>query len=256
MNWLAFETISRWVGQAARSSGDLVFPAQCAACGVRLLASEAGDDFCPECDLVVQGSVSDCQRCGAATAANVVRCYECQHFDFQFDRAFALGMYEHDLKGWILQMKQGREILAAALGRALARYLKARWTGPPPDIVTPIPRHWMARLFRRTRHELVIAETIAASWNIRCDPRLLKAVRWLRKQSDLSVAQRLTNVRRAFSVNRRRFRPTILAGKHVLLVDDVMTTGATASAMASALRKAGAASISVAVVGRARAPIS
>jgi ComF family protein len=251
MNWLAIEKISRWLARGRDLTNAIVFPKQCAGCRTRLLDSESDCDFCSACREYTVGSTSFCHRCGAPTRVALEgTCPECQHFQFDFDRAFALGWYEGSLKRWVLQIKQGREELAAALGRSLALHMKSSWNGPPPDAIVPLPRHWLSSLFRRGHPEQILAEEVARQWNVPCLPHLLWATRWPKKQSQLSIAKRRTNVRKAFAANPNQSQK--LAGRHIVLIDDVLTTGSTASAMAKALRAAGAKSISVAVIARAR----
>lgn len=251
MSWLAVENVSRWYHRARNLTSAVVFPRQCAGCRTRLLESEADYDFCPTCLEFATGNACFCQRCGAPTRVPLEgTCPECQHFQFDFDRAFALGWYAGPLKNWVLQIKRGREELAGALARNLAQHMKSTWQGPPPDAVVPLPRHWLSSLFRRHHPERIVADVIASHWNVPCLPHLLRATRWPKKQSELSIAKRRTNVRRAFAANPGQLKK--LAGRHIVLIDDVLTTGATASAMAKALREAGAARVSVAVVARAR----
>ena len=127
-----------------------------------------------------------------------------------------------------------------------------------PEIVTSVPTHIWRRMQRGTGGSRILAIAVAESLGQAipdvsfCD--LLATTRQVKKQAWLGEKDRLANVKGAFRVRTaawfRRKRPSV-SGKHILLVDDVMTTGATASEVAHTLKKAGARRVTVAVVARA-----
>jgi len=133
------------------------------------------------------------------------------------------------------------------LGRLLARRLEplACW-----DVVVPVPRHWWARVKTLHNHAAVIADHAAQCLKIRFSERTLVQVRRVLPQNTLSASRRFENVRGAFMARPERR----LVDAHVLLVDDVLTTGATASECAAELLHAGARQVSVAVVARTEPP--
>jgi ComF family protein len=146
--------------------------------------------------------------------------------------------------------------LASAMGRLLAHRLRQRLTDAAaeleagPQVIAPMPTHWVRRLSRGTSAPEVLAEAMAAETGIRLATRLLQCTRRTAKQSLLSPRQRPRNVKGAF-----RVRPgNELLGLHVVIIDDVVTTGATANEAARILRRAGASCITVAAVSRALPP--
>jgi len=133
-----------------------------------------------------------------------------------------------------------------ALGRLLADQIQQRPDRAEFDVVLPVPMHWLRRLARGVNGPHLLAEVLAARLHLPLESRLLRCQRATRKQGTLMPTERRRNVRRAYRATPGRK----LAGARVLLVDDVMTTGATANEIARVLRRAGAASVSLAVLAR------
>jgi ComF family protein len=115
------------------------------------------------------------------------------------------------------------------------------------EVVVPVPLYWLRRLTRGYNQSAAVAGGVARVLGLPCRPRWLRRVRNTPKQVGQSLAARQENVRGAFRARRR----APLAGRSVLLVDDVMTTGATLGEAARALRAAGAARVAVAALARA-----
>jgi predicted amidophosphoribosyltransferase len=135
--------------------------------------------------------------------------------------------------------------IAQVLGHLAASALLQQDRHWRPDVVAQVPTHWWKRAIRRHCSAEVMAATISKRLR-RPNVLLLESNRWTEKQGTLSAADRKHNVSGAFSV--AGHYP--LHGKRVLLVDDVLTTGATASSATKALLKAGAAEVRVAVAAR------
>jgi predicted amidophosphoribosyltransferase len=133
------------------------------------------------------------------------------------------------------------------MGHLLWQRCRDRLTALKPDVVVPIPLHWRRRLVHRTNSAALLAEVLAARLHVPLAEGLLQRRRHTVRQFDLTPPQRWENVRRAFGV-RAGYH---LTSAHVLLVDDILTTGATCSEAARALRKAGAERVTIAVVARA-----
>ncbi|MCS7026669.1 MAG: ComF family protein [Bryobacteraceae bacterium] len=124
--------------------------------------------------------------------------------------------------------------------------MKAFPPGFAIDVIVPVPMHWW-RAWRRGFNQ---AELLAKEVSRRAGVRMCRAVRrkrWTPPQAGLSNRARRQNVSGLFEVT----KPAEIRGLHVLLVDDVLTTGATASACASALKRAGARAVSVLTLARA-----
>jgi ComF family protein len=148
-------------------------------------------------------------------------------------------------------MKHFREqTLAAAIGVLIADKLAETLEGNRPDLIVPMPMFWLRRMIRGTSSPEIMAESVAQGTRVRTVSGLLRCRRKTKKQSMLTAAERRRNVRGAFSVS----RGYDISGRHAILIDDIVTTGASAHEASKALRTAGAARITVATVARANAP--
>jgi ComF family protein len=114
-------------------------------------------------------------------------------------------------------------------------------------VVVPVPLHPRRERARGFNQPWLLARRLAVAWGLTARADVLARRVATAAQTDLGAAARRLNVRDAFTVR----RPELVAGRHVLLVDDVLTTGATAAACAVALRSGGAATVGVVTVARA-----
>jgi len=138
------------------------------------------------------------------------------------------------------------ERVAAAVGAWMVSQRAEALRSLKVDVVVPIPMHWSRRLWRGTNSADTLAEQFAARLDVSLAPWLLRRRRRTRPQADLPKSLRRRNMRGAFATGRH----DDLAGARVLVVDDVMTTGATCNEAAKALKLAGAGWVAGAVVGR------
>ncbi len=208
-------------------------PLLCAAC--RGEFTDLPAEICDRCAMPWKG------KSGGAS------CPHCRHRRYYFDEAISLGIYRDKLRLAIRRMKRpAHEQLTCAVGRLLAERVRAKFADPPPEVVVPVPMHWLRYWTRGVNGAQVLAEVVGRELGLAVWPDLVRCRRRTRKQGTLSPADRFSNVRRAF-----RLAPGFdLERSRLLLVDDVMTTGATLSEVARELRRGGAASVRVAVVGR------
>jgi predicted amidophosphoribosyltransferase len=175
-------------------------------------------------------------------------CYRCNGRKLWFDGTVALSHYDGRLRDTVLRMKRVEgDALSLAMGRLLLVERGQRLAELKVDVVAPIPSHWRRRVVHRTNSAAILAEVLAGKLGVPMAERLLRRSRYTIRQTDVSPSERWGNVRRAFSV-RAGYH---LRAAHVLLVDDVLTTGATCSEAARALRRAGAERVTVAVIARA-----
>jgi predicted amidophosphoribosyltransferase len=191
----------------------------------------------------------DCPRCGAPRAADVPdgpHCGHCVEDRFAFETVVCLGPYADRLRLFCKRLKEhGQDALAWAATEALWVRVGPRLAGAGIDVVVPVPAHWRRRLVGAGGAPRVVAEALAERLGVESIPSLLRKVRHVPPQTTLSPAARRMNPRQTF-----RAPVPLPAGATVLLVDDVLTTGATAHEAARELRRAGAGRILVAVLAR------
>ncbi len=214
-----------------------LLPRECVLCGM-----DAGSlNLCAGClgDLPWIGRA--CERCGAPLPSGVAggSCAHCDVNCRDIDGIIAGLAYEYPVDRLIAGAKfDRRPEFAMAVGEALAQALRIR-PFSSPDVVMPVPLH-PARLGRRGFNQaLEIAIPVCRTLGLRLDRRSCRRHRDTAPQTSLPAARRRTNLRGAFAVSDQ------IAGLRVAIVDDVVTSGSTVSAMAACLRAAGAESIVV-----------
>ena len=175
------------------------------------------------------------------------RCALCRDLPLQFDSTTALGNYHGMLKRLVLELKRDmNESLAFQLGRLLGGRLMEKEFADQIDFLVPVPIHW-SRRFKRGFHAAgVIAEGVKATTRLRIQSGIIKCQRLTRKQGTLTGPMRFSNVKHAF-----KLRPlTTVHGSSIVIIDDVMTSGATLSELARMLKREGASQVFGAVVAR------
>jgi ComF family protein len=225
----------------------LLYPNLCLACGRSLPPEQS--PFCTACrDFLTGDKHSTCPRCASTVGAFAVveqGCLRCRDEVLHFEGALRLGPYEGLLREVILRLKHAAgELLAERLGALWAEHSEARLRELGADIVLPVPLHWRRRWTRGYNQSEVLARALAERLQVPCRPRWLKRTRHTPLQTAQTAATRRDNVRGVFAAPAR----PELRGKTVLLVDDVLTSGSTASEAARALRAAGAGRVIVAVL--------
>jgi ComF family protein len=224
---------------------DLLFPAVCPVCAERLGPGRR-DPLCGGCwSAFTRLTPPWCERCGVpvTTGATGV-CAACVATSPPFDYARAAAVYEGAMREAVHALKfGGRRSLARPLGDLMREYC-GRFEVDRPDALVPVP---LARGRERERgfnQAGLLAQRLADKLGIRMRPRWLVRLRMTAPQSDLSATDRHANVAGAFVA-----APAV-RDRHVVVVDDVMTTGATVAECARALRRAGARRVGVLVVAR------
>lgn len=163
-----------------------------------------------------------------------------------YRRARAVAHYSGIMRDLIYQLKYAdRHDARALFGRWLTE--AAGELTREADIVVPVPLTRLRLLSRRFNQAAILARELSRRIGVPIDPHVLRRVRRTRSQVGLTHDQRRSNVARAFAVSKRR--ADRVRGRRVLLVDDVITTGATADACARALLKAGAEHVDVVALG-------
>jgi ComF family protein len=220
-----------------------LLPESCLLCGGE---AEADAPLCRACGGALPVLIHTCPRCAAANASAVsAPCGTCQKRPPAFDRVHALFAYAPPLDWLVHGLKyRGRLDLARFLGHRLADFTLGLAT-PRPDVILPVPLHVSRLRTRGYNQSLELARYVGARLGIPVDAVGVRRTRATAPQTEMPLAKRRANVRGAFQATRD------FAGLRVAIVDDVMTTGSTVSALAQCLRKAGAAEIVAWVVARA-----
>ena len=195
-----------------------------------------------------------CDGCGAGFemdggAFAAARCAACIAQPYAFERARAACIYDEASRGLILKLKHGdHQPFAPLFARWISRSAAPLLAGA--DAVAPVPLHGLRLLSRRFNQAAEIARPLARQAGLDYLPDALTRQTRTPSQGGKSARGRRLNVGKAFAVTsegRRRIK-----GRRILLVDDVLTTGATAEACARALIEAGARAVDLAVVARVR----
>lgn len=198
---------------------DFLFPPLCLVCGIPFTG--AGADH----------------PCGACLTTRP-----------SFDAARAALLYEGHCRELVHAFKYRnkthlRRPLALLSAAGLTEFVASR----DPDLIVPVPLHVRRLRSRGFNQALLLGELLAREWKLPLARRALARVRWTEPQIGLPADQRRENVKGAFAVSDR----TVLAGRKVLLVDDVLTTGSTAEECSRVLKRSGAAEVTVITVARA-----
>ena len=242
---------------------DLLCPPICPICG-NVIENAPGQDE-PLCSICVQKSVTPdgqfCRRCGGrrfVAAHNTEECPRCRTADFRFKRVITLGEYEHDLRLAILRMKtDSHGILVTSAARALARYRHTDLQNAEADIIVPVPMHRLRRNDRGVNSPDLLAEELSRHLKIPVVRNRVRRVRSTDLQYTLSPRGRIENMKEAFAISSPHrfigiyFATAPLTGKNILLVDDILTTGATCNEVTKVLLASGVRSVTVAVLARA-----
>jgi ComF family protein len=244
--WL--ERLARGGRELGQGLLQLLYPGCCLACTQPLAATCR--HFCAACRAaLLTDPHRSCPRCAASVGPFALLeggCANCRGQPLPFRAALRLGPYEHFLRDLIPRLKyHAGEGLAEALGELWAAHAAARFHALQVEAIVPVPLYWLRRLRRGYNQSAAVAGGVARVLGLPCRPRWLRRVRNTPKQVGQSFAARQENVRGAFRARRA------VAGRSVLLVDDVMTTGATLGEAARALRAAGAVRVVVAALARA-----
>jgi ComF family protein len=234
------------------SALNLFFPAACTACGSAIEKRFDGV-ACAACwaETEFYTQFSYCWKCaeplnpGVRAQATVRRCGQCD--SQSFDAVRPIGIYEKALKASILNLKR-KAVLAERIVCEASK-LVASEPLTRAQVLVSVPLHPTRLRERGFNQADVIATALALRTGLPFHPDILERTRHSeRHRAGMGVAQRASTVEKAFQVR----KPRLIDGKNVLLIDDVVTTGATASACATALKKSGACEVYVLSLARPR----
>jgi ComF family protein len=237
----------------ARGVFAALFPSDCRLCTAPL-TNISRLPVCPRCLLAIAPlSGSTCEICGEGLGSNLQGnnqvCPACQESRPHFVKAAAYGAYDGELRELIHLLKYEQVTPAAGvLGRMLAEAIQKLSVNADSIVIVPVPLHRSKRRERGFNQAELIARAALKNYGLMCElgANVLERTRPTVSQIGLTRPQRVENIRGAFRVRHLNR----VAGRSVLLVDDVLTTGTTATECARILLKAGAKKVWVATVAR------
>lgn len=228
---------------------NLIYPHQCAMCGTLVEGPGALCGSCWRDTPFIRGLV--CDLCGAPLPGedpgHGVHCDDCMSIARPWSRGRAAFLYRDRARRMVLSLKHADRLdLVRPAGRWLAS--AAAPVLHEGQAIVPVPIHWTRRLRRRYNQAALLALALARVTGATPRPQALMRVRRTPVQDGMTVGQRFAN--QADVIRPHPRHGTTLDGADVLLVDDVMTSGATLAAATEACRAAGASSVSVATLAR------
>ena len=234
---------------------NLLVPPVCIACDMPLNDVQCLQ-FCDDCrERICRIELKrQCVGCSARFYGDpgmIESCYFCQDLRLPFASVTSVANYDGLLRDLVIRMKSRTGHAAALqLGNWLAQHLVERTTAGEIgkiDFVVPTPSHWLRKMRRGFNVAGLLVESICATPEFQGKSReMLVVSRKTRKQGTLTITQRFDNVKNCFEISGKRN----LEGASILLIDDVMTSAATAIQAGKTLRKAGAAQIHLGIVAR------
>ncbi len=223
---------------------DFIYPPYCCLCRSRLQQGEKV--VCEDC----WGEVKPlggpfCPNCGYPVEPDADGCPMCRQRGWSFQRVKILTDFEPAVQQLIHLLKyRGKRSVGTRLGVMLGQTLRSRPRWQKADLIIPVPLHKSRLRERGYNQSFLIGKALSEELQKPLRPELLVRRRSTRSQTKLNVTERIENVSGAFRVN----HPEQLDDKRIILVDDIITTGATADACSRSLLNAGAKEVLVAAV--------
>src|SRR5438477_1640815 len=235
--------------EPVRAIASLFYPPNCGACGAAISSSE---HLCPSCHDKAQRILAPlCAKCSEPFAGAIegeFTCANCANRTLGFDAAVSAYRSRGVVRFIVLQFKYNRQL---HLRHPIAEWLQeamndARLCQRHFDLVIPVPLHPARRRERGFNQAELLAKILAQKINVPLG-RALERIRYTTTQTAFDRVERMENLRGAFHLRKK----IGVRGLHVLLVDDILTTGSTLSECARVLREAGAQSVYAVTAARA-----
>lgn len=229
-----------------KTLAEIIYPQYCLSCRKKIADKNSGDPICAECvEKIIPNIPPFCRRCGRHISAQRI-CDDCVKINFHFDRAWASCRYEGAAREMLHSFKyKSKTGLGRNLSQLLINFVK-NYHLPVSDCdyVIPIPLSAAKLREREFNQAGTLAEGLAKYFELKLLDNNLKRIRNTASQAELDKHKRWQNIQGAFGLK----DPEALKEKTILLIDDVLTTGATASEAAKTLKNAGASSVFVLTV--------
>ncbi|MBT9167944.1 MAG: hypothetical protein DDT19_01288 [Syntrophomonadaceae bacterium] len=223
---------------------DLLFPPNCVFCACRVDEGTTALQICSQCLALIPAPETCCFKCAQPLTAVQDNCPQCSGLVFAFSGACTVRAYRGTVKTAIHNYKyNGRKEMARTLGGLMAQQIR-RSGWPKTEAIVPVPLHRSRLLERGYDQALLLAQVVAAELRLPLK-KVLQRKSATPSQTKLFARERWENVSQAFELAAGQPLPARL-----LLVDDLLTTGATAHFAAQTLLAGGAKEVYLAVVGR------
>lgn len=213
-----------------------------------LLCDEASPSrVCQHCQRFLVKPHYSCQQCAQPLKHFALFCGQCLRHPPAYDTVFSPFLYQAPLRSLIVDYKQkGHEYKGKALSQLFCESVFRHYQQqhiPLPTLITPVPLHWRAQWVRGFNQSAFFSRDLSQHLGIKYFDET-RRIKWSVSQKELNRKERLLSLKNSFVATRT------LKGESIVIVDDVMTTGATANTLAVELKKAGAGHISVWVLAR------
>ncbi len=237
-----FKKLGSAAAVTAQSLGQIVFPENftCSACGIEI-PEQPGVILCGTCTSKLEPVTQPCASCGGQlTGTHTSYCERCGDGEREFDRAYSAYSYTGPMRTLTVALKDGNcGYLARYLAEKMAAAIPEQ--GKKPDFITYVPISAKKQGKRGYNQSALLAAELSALLRVPVR-EVLKKTEDTGAQKRLSAKERRQNLSGSIACTVKKGG---LKGKHILLADDVMTTGATAEECAHRLKKAGAARVEV-----------
>lgn len=244
------------IGKLGSGVLGFLLPARCPGCAQKI---EQHGYLCGRCWATLTPLTNPCcTRCALPFEFEVdgeSECGACLQNQPAYDWATAAVSYEEFGRSLVLRLKYaGSTAVVPAMAQMMAQAVQQMPVQEPVDLIVPVPLHSWRFLRRRFNQSGLLAHALSRRLNVPLDNFTLHRRKATAFQGGLGKKARYRNVASAFHV--KKDKGISLEGKHVLVVDDVLTTGATAHECARALKRAGAASVGVVAFARVGKPVA
>jgi len=229
---------------------DFFYPLTCSVCRDKLdyLSQTRICSYCKSSFPIIKGLV--CQKCGVPLYDGGEYCYICRKHpaEYYFDKMRSVYLYRDQLRSLILRFKySNRTFLAKDFALAMCKTIKSHSFYSEADFIIPVPINIVRRIKRGYNQTELLANEISLETNIPVLNGVLFRTKITKPQFKLSKFERRENIRNSFFVQNNS---SVIKGKTILLVDDIVTTSATVSSCSLVLKTAGARKVYVLTLAR------
>lgn len=222
--------------QFLRRIADIFYPRCCPVC--QKILKDQRRMICPECEKILKPvGHPRCYKCGKPVEQGEY-CRDCQKHHHIFDQGRGIFVYDSRMRRSVTRYKYyGCREYGDFYAKAMYRYARRELQEWKPDLIVPVPVHKSKERFRGFNQATYLAERVSRYTGIPADAGIVQKVIKTKSQKKLNAFQRRKNLEKAFRVTGD------IAGKDILVIDDVYTTGSTIDAMAFCLKKKGAGNV-------------